>query len=161
MFIPLLQSALAASNAELFGFLFLHFTAALFLTGAMWFVQVVHYPLFRNIAAIEFDGYFVRHVAGVRWVFLPAMLLEIVTLVVLALGWPSLFSNSLFLVASILLAVLWIWTLLGVKPCYKRLRREGNSRRILTSLVRANWMLTLLWTARSALLWVLLLEKIT
>ena len=51
---------------NLFGFSLFSWTlgnlcASLFMTGVIWFVQIVHYPLFANVSRSAFAEYERRH----------------------------------------------------------------------------------------------------
>ena len=57
--------------------LLVHAAATLFMTGLIWFVQVVHYPLLANVGADGFAAYAQRHSSLTTWVAGPAMLIEL------------------------------------------------------------------------------------
>ena len=59
--------------------LLLNAAATLFMTGLIWFVQVVHYPLFGSVGDGGFDRYAALHARRTTWVVGPPMLLELVT----------------------------------------------------------------------------------
>ncbi len=44
-------------------FFLAHITATLYMTGLIWFVQIVHYPLFARVGNAEFSAYEQRHTA--------------------------------------------------------------------------------------------------
>ncbi len=56
--------------------LLVHIAATLFMTGLIWFVQIVHYPLFSSVGADGFVAYEAAHTARTTWVVGPPMLLE-------------------------------------------------------------------------------------
>lgn len=53
--------------------------ATLFMTGLIWFVQVVHYPLFGSAGRDIFAGYERAHQRRTGWVVGPPMLVELAT----------------------------------------------------------------------------------
>jgi sterol desaturase/sphingolipid hydroxylase (fatty acid hydroxylase superfamily) len=64
--------------------------ATWFMVGLIWFVQVVHYPLFAAVPAGEpFAAYHRQHVRRTTWVVAPVMLVELVTAVALLLARPA------------------------------------------------------------------------
>ena len=50
-----------------------HFAATLFMTGVIWFVQVVHYPLFDRVQGDRFSVYAASHGRLTTWVVAPPM----------------------------------------------------------------------------------------
>ena len=57
--------------------------ATLFMVGLIWFVQIVHYPLYANVGREQFPEYEALHNRMTTWVVGPAMLVELVTAVLL------------------------------------------------------------------------------
>ena len=49
------------------------------MTGVIWFVQVVHYPLFARVAPESFTTYHAAHVRRTSWVVVGPMLLELLS----------------------------------------------------------------------------------
>src|SRR4051812_5417580 len=61
----------------------LHVASTLFMTGVIWFVQVVHYPLFASAATTQFQAYQRTHTRLTTHVVAPAMLAELASAVLL------------------------------------------------------------------------------
>ena len=59
--------------------LILQVLATSFMTGLIWFVQVVHYPLKASVGSATFATYQARHVERTGWVVGPPMLIEAAT----------------------------------------------------------------------------------
>ncbi len=122
-------------------------TSALFMTGLIWFVQVVHYPLLAKVGEGS-TAYQTAHMTRTTWVVAAPMLAEAgscLLLAVLALGpawqrWPSL----------ALLGIVWASTALLLVPAHDALAR-GFDHSVHHRLVAANWVRTVAWTARAAL----------
>ena len=57
--------------------------SALFMTGLIWFVQVVHYPLFAKVSG-TYPAYQAEHMARTTWVVAVPMLVELGAGVLLA-----------------------------------------------------------------------------
>lgn len=127
---------------------------SLFMTGAIWFVQVVHYPLLRVMGNHDPRFFLTIHEHHSRWttyVVAPVMVLE--------LG-----SALLLCVDSIQgLSIYWSWILLGLVlatwgatffvsvPLHGRLGEEFNDG-VAKALVQTNWIRTFLWTLKSLIL---------
>lgn len=127
------------------------FAACLYMTGLIWFVQIVHYPLFAKVGHEAFATYEHAHVRRTSWVVVLPMLVELFTaagLLYVRPVWcsPFLATTSLFLVG-----IVWASTFLLQVPQHARLERgfdgRAHGRLVWTNLVRAA-----AWTARSAVL---------
>ncbi len=57
--------------------LFLHALSTVFMTGLIWFVQVVHYPLKAMVDTGSFTAYQRAHQTRTAWIVGPPMLVEI------------------------------------------------------------------------------------
>lgn len=134
--------------------LLVHAAATLFMTGLIWFVQIVHYPLFTRIGADAFHAYERDHVARTGLIVGPTMLLEAISaaalLALLALR-PAPGAAWLLWTGAALLAVIWLSTALLQVPCHRRLERDGFDAFCARRLVRTNWIRTAAWSARSVI----------
>lgn len=136
----------------------LHAFATLFMTGLIWFVQIVHYPLFSRVAESGFCAYERAHQARTTLVVGPMMLLEAVTavwLVFLVDAADGAGARALTLMGVGLLLLIWLSTALAQVPAHRQLE-SGFDARAHRRLVRSNWLRTTAWTARSVLALVLL-----
>jgi hypothetical protein len=125
--------------------------ATLALTGLVWFVQVVHYPLFARVGTGSFAEYEREHTRRTTWLVMPLMLVEAFVVVALLLLDPS----AATVLGGLLLAGIWASTFLVQVPCH-RVLEKGWSSPVHTRLVRSNWVRTALWTARSGIaVWLL------
>ena len=66
------------------------FASTLFMVGLIWFVQIVHYPLFAGVGADQFSQYEQQHQQLTTYVVMPVMLLELATAIALIPYSPSL-----------------------------------------------------------------------
>lgn len=131
--------------------LLVHLAATLFMTGVIWFVQVVHYPLFADVGDEAFRGYQQRHVRRTGWVVGPPMLLEAATATALLVESAAELPFALAVVNGGLLGVIWLSTWLSQVPQHNRLL-DGFLPEAHSKLVAGNWVRTVAWSARSLLL---------
>jgi hypothetical protein len=131
-----------------------HAGATLLLTGLIWFVQVVHYPLFGLAGATGFRGYAEAHSRRTTWVVGPPMLVEAATAALLVIADP----RALTVVGAALLALVWLSTAVLQVPCHARLG-AGFEAAVHARLVRTNWLRTVAWTGRAAIAVALVAER--
>jgi hypothetical protein len=128
----------------------LHLVSTLFMVGVIWYVQVVHYPLMACVGGDRFEEYHAQHTRRTGWVVVPAMLLEMLTAVALALPTLSPLPAALGRAGLLLLAAVWL-SIFGVQvPLHRRLA-HGFDARLHRRLVRTNWLRTTAWSLRGAL----------
>jgi uncharacterized membrane protein len=132
-----------------------HLLATAFMTGLIWFVQLVHYPLMQHVPAAGFADYEQRHQRQTTWIVAPAMGLELVTGIALMLIPAGGLAMMLVMTNLVLLALLWASTFFVQMPIHHRLTQGHDSARI-RRLVRNNWPRTALWSLRSILVLTLL-----
>jgi hypothetical protein len=126
------------------------------LVGLIWTIQVVHYPLLKNVGHAEFIAYHDRHMSLITWVVGPLMLAEIGSAgLLLYLGERSL----LFGISLAALALVWGSTAFSQIPLHHRLV-HGYDAATIDRLVRTNLWRTLGWTVRGLCLVALLILKI-
>jgi hypothetical protein len=125
----------------------LHAFATLFMVGLIWFVQIVHYPLFDRVGKQGFAQYEADHTARTLWVVGPPMLLEAACTGLLVLTRPD---SHVAWIGFALLAVVWISTALGPVRQHRRLA-EGFDAGAYRALVASNWIRTIAWTVRGVL----------
>jgi len=135
--------------------LVLHAASTWAMAGLIWFVQLVHYPLFALADRETFDQFSDRHQSRTTWIVGPLMLVEAATATAL------LFSNSLEAVWNVrigwgLLLAIWISTALLQMPLHKKLT-SGRDLVLIQKLVSTNTIRTLLWSLRALLAALLLL----
>ena len=127
-----------------------HVGATLFMVGLIWFVQVVHYPLFGSVGREVFAGYSRAHSHLTGFVVGPPMLVEAATAVALVIRAPEGVPFSLPLIGLVLLAVVWLSTGFLQSPQHGVLGR-GFAAASHRFLVASNWLRTACWTARGLL----------
>jgi len=126
----------------------IHLLATAILTGAIWVIQLIHYPVFKYIDKSYFKLFMKFHVRGILIFVLPFMLIEIVSGTYLfIIGHNSI----LFLFSLVILYLIWISTLLIFSNYHKELQRDKDND-IINKLVKYNWFRTLGWTVRLILI---------
>ena len=129
--------------------------STLFMVGLIWFVQVVHYPLFADVPGEGYRAYQEKHMARTGLVVGPPMLAEAGSSLGLVLLSGELAEPSLAWIGFALLAFVWAVTAIFSVPAHARLL-EGFDRDVHRRLVITNWLRTLPWTARGGLAAVML-----
>ncbi|MFM9953783.1 MAG: hypothetical protein ACKVVO_06980 [Opitutaceae bacterium] len=133
----------------------IHLACSCALVGLIWTIQVVHYPLLKQVGPEEFVAYHARHMALITWLVGPLMLAELGTA-----GWLLfLGERSWFFVVSLAaLALAWICTAIFQIPLHQKLA-SGYDVETIDRLVRTNSWRTLCWTIRGLCLCWLLIQK--
>lgn len=121
--------------------------STLAMTGVIWLVQLVQYPGFGRVGPAEFAAFHAHHCRSIGFVVGPLMLAELLTAALLAVVATPAWFWRVMLCA---LLVIWLSTALWQGPIHARLSREGARADLLGSLVRGNWLRTVLWSARAA-----------
>jgi uncharacterized membrane protein len=130
------------------------------MTGLVWFVHLVHYPMFATVAEAgdeHFKAYEREHLRRTAPLIPPIMLVELATAVLLLLIQDASVSRQLVWIASGLLAVVWASTFFGAVPMHTRLSK-GFTPRAHRWLMRFNLLRTLAWSARSVVALMLLMK---
>ena len=127
--------------------LWAHLVSTCMMAGLIWFVQIVHYPLFGAVGEEAFTRYEGEHQRRTTIVVAPLMLTELATALILTLGPPRDVPVWIPTAGLALIALLWLSTACVQVPLHRRL--EGAwSERAHRALVATNWARTLLWSAR-------------
>jgi hypothetical protein len=120
------------------------------MTGLIWFVQMVHYPLFADVGVAGFGAYATEHSLRTSWVVVPVMLLEMGTAIWLASVPPPSTPRRGALAGLGALALIWISTIFVQVPRHERLGAGFDAETVAT-LVTTNWLRTSAWTFRAVL----------
>ncbi|MDJ0752204.1 MAG: hypothetical protein QNJ45_01715 [Ardenticatenaceae bacterium] len=135
-------------------FLFLlNLLATIFMTGVIWMVQVVHYPLFAQVGEATWRSYHANHNVLITLIVLPAMVLEAGTAAFFLLNRPGNVTFIEALIGLALVGIAWGTTFFLSVPYHNNLA-GGFNQRAYELLVSTNWLRTVAWSARSGLvLW--------
>lgn len=129
--------------------------AVLFLTGVIWFVQVVHYPLFAAVGAESWTSYHEQHSRRTTWVVAIPMLVDLVSSLALVAVRPDGVGPVLALAGAALAVTTWAATAGLAVPVHRRLG-PGWDGGVGRRLVVVNRVRTAAWTAHAGLVLVAL-----
>jgi hypothetical protein len=124
--------------------------ASLALTGLIWCIQVVHYPLFAAVGRDEFTRYEADHARLITLVVGPLMLVELAAALWLAAVRPAGVPAWMAWTGLALVAAIWLSTAAIQVPCHAKLA-AGFDAEVHARLVSSNWIRTVAWTARGLL----------
>jgi hypothetical protein len=126
---------------------YLALACAWYMTGVVWFAQLVHYPLLDRGDASAFTTFARDYQRRTLWALTPALAGEIAGTVALAWLWPS--AQSLTGLAT--LAAIWVSTCVWLIPAHIKLK-QGYDRAAHRRLMRSNLPRAFLWTLRSLIM---------
>ncbi len=127
--------------------LLVHAAATWAMVGLVWFVQVVHYPLFAQVGADGFVVYEREHIRRTNRIVVPTMLAEAGSAGLLLWVEPG---SPLVVAGAGLLAAIWLSTFAIQVPLHAKLER-GFDPGVQRRLVATSWFRTLAWSARGAI----------
>lgn len=132
--------------------------STLFMTGVIWFVQVVHYPLFDHVGPDGFARYHAEHSRLTTYVVILPMTVELLTSIWLVANRPAQFPA--WLVWAGLAAALgtWLSTAFVQVPLHEKLA-GGFDPSHYASLVRTNGYRAWIWTAHAVIVLVMAAKR--
>jgi hypothetical protein len=119
--------------------------------GVIWFVQLVHYPLFVRVPADDVAAHALENQRRTGWVVIPPMLVEGLTAAIVAVRPPAGVGLAPAIAGLAMVLALWLSTAIVQMPLHARLARDEQCPDAVAALVRTNWFRTSLWTARACL----------
>ena len=123
----------------------------LYLTGLIWTIGVVHYPLFNMADRTTFATFEAAHSARISSIVLLPMLAELALSVALAFQPGSVAPGWAAWLGLALVIVIWLSTFLLQVPQHGLLS-GGFSQSAFETLVSTNWIRVVAWTARGGLM---------
>lgn len=124
--------------------------ATLYMMGLIWFVQLVHYPMFANVPEHAFGAYERVHQQRTAWAVSP-MIVELAAAVAYLWYRPSGHPAWLAWLGLAIVLAMWGSTFLWFGPAHGKLGR-GFDAELHRRLVRYNWARTAGWSLRGLLL---------
>ncbi len=128
----------------------LHTLATIMMAGLIWFVQLVHYPLYAMVGEEAFSAYERAHTSRITWLVAPLMGVEAVTAAMLLFLAEAGTSHTLALIGAILVIVVWGSTAFLQVPCHTKLM-AGFDPIVARRLVATNWVRTAAWSLRAVI----------
>jgi hypothetical protein len=128
----------------------LQLVATLYMTGLIWFVQLVHYPLFSEVGHEAFVRYENAHNTRTSRVVLPAMLVELGSAIYLFVTPTSPWPKDTAGFGLALVVIIWLSTFMLQVPCHRRLK-NGFDAVVHRNLVQTNWIRVMAWSMRAGL----------
>jgi len=122
-----------------------------YLTGLIWCIQIVHYPLFAEVGQAAFPRYHLRHTGRITAVVAAPMVAELLLSAALVFAHPATFPSTLAWACAALSLLTWLSTAVLSVPLHGLLG-TGYDARAIDRLVATNWPRTVAWSARLALL---------
>ncbi|MBK7405257.1 MAG: hypothetical protein IPJ41_11650 [Phycisphaerales bacterium] len=120
------------------------------MAGLIWFVQIVHYPLFRRVGPIGYAAYQEAHMHRTTIVVGVPMLLELASALGLFLVPADAAPRAMAFLGAGLLAIVWLSTATVQVPLHARLAKGFDSFAA-SRLVASNWVRTIGWTLRGVI----------
>jgi hypothetical protein len=129
-------------------FIIFQIAVTAFLCGLIWFIQVVHYPLFREIPESEFLYYHSKHMKKTAFLTIFSMIVEAFTVGVLVFLFQRGTKPYLItMMGLIALGLIWLSTFGLQLPRHLKIKTDHKIENI-NFLIRSNWIRTILWTIR-------------
>ena len=125
----------------------LHRFCAIYMTGVIWFVQLVQYPMLHRTNGENHAEGHQEYTRRMGLAVGPVMLAELG----LQIAWVTQIPDARSVAGAILLFVIWASTFFLQVPCHRDLE-ENYDPDTHRELVRSNWIRTFAWTARAILL---------
>jgi hypothetical protein len=137
----------------------IHFAASFVMMGAMWFVQVAYYPNLQYVGGAEFIQYQREHIRRVSTVAWTMLILELSTAAALPFFPGSMERRGALAANLVLLLVIW-WSTWCVQVPLHKVLEQGFDAAAHRRLVRTNWIRTVCYSLRGALLLSMMLNDL-
>jgi len=133
-------------------FFILHCLCTMLMTGVIWVIQLVHYPLFLKVGESAFQTYHTLHTQYISYLVMPLMLTELLTAIYFVYQPPIFLLFSWYWYTGLfLLLVIWGATFFVQVPQHQLLN-NGFDPDTCIRLVKGNWIRTVAWTIRTMLI---------
>lgn len=130
--------------------LFIQAAATWAMVGLIWFVQIVHYPLFGHVGDEKFPKYEQQHKRLTTWVVAPLMFVELGIAIWLCFARPEWLPAWQVWMGAALVTAIWLSTALLQVPAHESLSRQFTAAQH-AKLVHTNWLRTVAWSVRGVL----------
>ena len=129
----------------------LHLGSVLFMTGLIWLIQLVQYPVMSEVGRDAFRGFHAFHSSRITWIVLPTMLAQLATAgLLLTSANPESGAFRVTLLCAGLTVIVFASTAFLSVPAHQVLA-QGFDAEAHRRLVQTNWVRTLAWSFHSLL----------
>ena len=133
----------------------IHGGVTLCMVGIIWFVQLVHYPLFKMVDPADFAAYEIAHSKRISPIVATLMIAELFTAVLLLYFHPPEIPVPAIWLGLALVILIWLSTFFLQVPQHNILS-SGFYERAHQFLTNSNWIRTAAWSIRGGLMiWML------
>ncbi len=122
-----------------------------YLTGLIWTIQIVHYPMFALADRTNFSAFESEHGLRISSIVLVPMLLELVLTIVFLGSNLKTIPDWCPWVCAALVGIIWFSTFFLQVPQHNILA-GGFDANAIASLVSSNWIRTAAWSVKTGLL---------
>jgi len=130
--------------------LLINLTVSIFLTGLIWTIQLVHYPVLLKIEKPTFAADLTEHQKRISPLVAPLMVVELICSIWLLFHFFS--SYLLFSIVQLLLVlIIWASTFFIQVPLHQKLV-NGYDKPACKQLIYTNWIRTICWSLRALIL---------
>lgn len=135
-----------------------HLASTLYLVGVIWLVQLLVYPSMGQVGADGYAAYHNLHTSRITPIVAPAMIIELLTAIYFVFAPRDAIDYRYFWCGLALVLIIWISTFFLQVPLHEKLAKNFADD-IQQRLVLTNWIRTITWTLRGALiLWIVWLK---
>ncbi|MEM7446868.1 MAG: hypothetical protein AAF355_01345 [Myxococcota bacterium] len=128
-----------------------HLLTTLGMFVVIWDVQLRRYPAFRSVIEDDFPAFHAQHTVSISLIVVPLMLGELASAAALVLlPEVTAFSNLQRWTGLALVLLAWASTFFIQVPIHNRLA-QGYDLTLIDRLIATNWIRTVLWSLRAAL----------
>ena len=119
------------------------------MTGILWLIQIVHYPMFEGLAELDFLKWHEFHSRRITYIVGPLMVLDLLVSIYLS----YLLRSPLSYLAAALTIFVWLMTFLVSVPLHTKLGRSDRASQIarevvIARLVATNWPRTIAYSLK-------------
>jgi len=133
----------------------LNLSSTWFMVGLIWFIQLVHYPLFKYVGSEEFLVFHENHKLLITPVVGMVMVVELVTSAIILFQPPFGIRNWSSIIGIVLLGIIWFSTAFFQIPFHNTLSLK-YSENALMMLINTNWIRTICWSLRGIIVLIML-----
>lgn len=131
------------------------------MTGVIWLVQMVNYPLYVHVGEKNFSKYQIEHINRITPLVGIPMVIELFSSFFLLTSLPTNLTNQnfsyLILINLVLNILIWLFTVSFSVPTHQNLK-DGWDEKLYKKLLESNWARTIAWTLKSVTLALICLE---